>query len=102
MQNGIPAVSMNTGCDSFMPQWTKYFLHQKEIYILFDNDRAGNFGSVRTAKILGQTRCKIYNFWDFDGTGFAVDDFFIDGGSREELLDLVQTKAKYSFELGIK
>jgi hypothetical protein len=99
MQNGVPAVSMNMGCDSFMPEWIKYFTGVKEIVILFDNDQAGTLGAVRTAKILGESRCMIYNFFDFEGNGFAVDDFFIDGGTKDELFSEISTWGKRSYEL---
>lgn len=101
-QNGIPAISMNIGCDGFQAAWVKYFIHQKEIYILFDNDIAGVKGAVRTAKILGEYKCKIYNFEDFDGKGYAVDDAFIDGVSAQELLDIVYANSKHSYELLVK
>lgn len=98
-QAGIPAISMNIGCDGFMVDWVKYFIHQKEIFLLFDNDKAGNFGAIRTAKMIGQYRCKIYNFWDEDARGYAVDDWFIDGHSKEELMANVEAESKYCFEI---
>ncbi len=98
-QHGIPAVSMNTGCDSFSPEWMKYFTRQEEIILLFDHDKAGDFGATRTAKILGESRTKIYNFWDFDGKGYAIDDFFIDGNRKEYLFEIVAKESKYAFEV---
>jgi DNA primase len=98
-QNGIPAVAMNVGCDSFMTDWVKYFLYQKEVYVLFDHDKAGETGAKRVANILGQYKCKLYNMWDFEGTGFAVDDYFIEGGTKEELVKTVEANSKYVFEL---
>jgi DNA primase len=98
-QNGIPAVSMNCGCESFMPEWVAKFVHQDQIYILFDNDKAGNHGAIHTAKILGLTKCRIYNFWDVDAVGYAVDDFFIDGNSKAELMHKAHFESKYAFEL---
>lgn len=98
-QNGIPAVAMNVGCDSFQADWIKHFIHQKEIYILFDHDKAGEFGAIHTARILGEYRCKIYNMWDFDGQGFAVDDYFLEGGTANALSKLIDENSKYLFEL---
>lgn len=100
-QHGLPSVSMNMGCDSFAPEWIKYFPRIKEIYLLFDRDSAGDFGAKRTAKILGETRCRIYNFWDFD-KGYAVDDFFIDGHNKDDLLELIKKESKYAFEMDDK
>jgi len=99
MQNGLPAVSMNIGCEGFMPEWIKHFIYQKRIYILFDNDLAGRKGALRTAKILGETRCVLYNFDEFDARGFAVDDYFIDGGTKDGLLQLIEFGGKYAFEV---
>jgi DNA primase len=97
-QNGIPCVSMNTGAEGFLVEWYSYFLGQKEIYILFDNDPAGKKGAMRTAKILGEYKCKLYNFEEYD-EHFDANDFFIMGGTKDEFLDLVYTKSKYIFEL---
>ncbi len=99
-QLGIPAVSMNIGSEGFMPEWVKYFVRQKEIYLLFDRDSAGDFGAIRTATILGEYRCKIYNFWGAEGKGYAVDDFLLDNANNvDELMDLVENESKYSFEV---
>jgi hypothetical protein len=96
-QFGVPACSMNIGAEGFQAKWSKYFTRVKEINILFDRDSAGDAGALRIAKILGQHRCKIYNFFDFDAK-FAVDDFFLDGHSMEELEELVKEQGKYAFE----
>lgn len=99
---GSPSISMNVGCEAFQPTWITFFKNCKEIIILFDNDKAGNKGAIRTAKILGETRCKIYNFWDFDSVGYAVDDYFIDGNTKPDLLTLIKNNSKYSFELKVR
>jgi DNA primase len=97
-QMGIPACSMNIGVDGFQAKWTKYFVRQKEVILLGDNDEAGINGSLRTAKILGQHRCKIYTFNDFEGKGYAVDDFLIDGFGIEDLEERIRVFGKYAFE----
>jgi DNA primase len=98
-QYGLPAVSMNIGAEGFQASWSKYFIHVKNVIILYDNDTAGTNGAIHTSKILGLHRCKIYNFWDFDAKGFAVDDFFLDGNSLDYLNELVETKSVYPYEL---
>jgi DNA primase len=98
MQNGIPSVSSNTGAEGFMHRWFGKFLHQDEIYLIYDNDSAGRLGAIRTAKILGENRCKIYTF-DGQEKGYDANDFFIDGGTKDQFIDLVNEKSKYSFEL---
>lgn len=98
-QNGIPTVGFNCGADAFRQEWFINFINQKEIFILYDNDSAGDFGSIITSKILGLTKCRIYNFWDFSTKGYDAGNFFEEGGTKEQLLDLVTEKSKYAFEL---
>ncbi len=98
-QNNIPAVSSNTGAEGFMVDWFPYFVHQDLIYLIYDNDSAGINGAIRTAKILGETRCKLYTFADKEEKGYDANDFFIDGGTRQEFLSLIENESKYSFEL---
>lgn len=97
-QNGFPCVSMNTGAEGFLEEWFPYFSHQKEIYLLFDNDKAGIRGALRTAKILGLSRCHLYNFQDFEEAGYDANDFFMDGHTKEEFKELLETSTKYAFE----
>lgn len=96
-QNNIPAVSPSHGANTFKEEFMVRFMNKK-IIILFDNDEAGNTGSIKVAKILGQLNCKIYNFWDFK-PHYDANDWFIGGGTREELLTLIKEKAKYSFQI---
>jgi DNA primase len=98
-QNGIPCVSYTSGAEGFQKEWFHYFLYQREIFICFDNDPAGMNGSLKVAKLLGENRCKIYNFWDYEEKGYDANDFFIDGGTKDELMKLIEDKSKYSFEL---
>lgn len=95
MQNGIPAVATTT----VLPDWYGKFVKQKEIILLYDNDKAGEFEARRSAKILGQERCKIYCFWDFNDSGYDPVDFFNEGNTVESLNELVEKNSKYCFEL---
>jgi DNA primase len=97
-QMGVPACSMNIGVDGFQPTWVRYFKNIKEVVILNDNDEAGVNGSQRTARILGQHRCRIYTFNDFDAKGYAVDDFLIDGFGIEDLEERIKIFGKFAFE----
>lgn len=96
-QNGLPAVSQDDGASGFQKEWAKYFIHQKEIYLLGDNDIAGINGMIKIAKILGETRCKIYTFEDSGIEHYGADDFFIDKNSAHDLKTLLKEKSKYSF-----
>lgn len=97
-QNGIPSVSMNTGAEGFLEEWYPYFIHQREIFILFDNDPAGIKGGIRTAKILGLNRCRLYNFEEFEVKGYDANDFFKDNHTKEEFNEILNTKTRYAFE----
>lgn len=97
-QEGLASVSHNTGAGGWQEQWYKYFIHQKNIYVIFDNDQAGISGSKRVAKNLGIYRTKIFTFSGFDDK-YDVVNFFQDGGTRKDFLDLVKENSKYVFEL---
>ena len=93
---GIPVISTDSG-GNFLPQWLSKFTHITKIWIAFDNDSAGTNEAKRVAKLLGETRCKIYNFWDFDGEGYDPVDYYLQG--NKHLWELLHEKAKYSFQL---
>jgi DNA primase len=98
IQNGIPAISTNAG-EAFKPEWMDKFIYQDEIYICFDNDTAGITGARRVSKVLGLNRCKCYCFQDFDEKGYDPVDYFRDGGKKDDLLNIIETKSKYGFEI---
>jgi hypothetical protein len=100
IQNGLPAVSSNCS-GGYLGKWISRFVNIKEINILFDNDEAGNLESKRLAKFLGESRCKIYNFWDFGkfGNGYDPVDYFRDGHTANDLKKLLDDKIRYSCEV---
>ena len=91
-QNNIPAISQTGGAGTWNNEWFHYFINIKEIFIVYDNDEAGNAGAKHTAKKLGMNRAKIYNFWDYT-YGFDVTDFFKQKGTRDEFLELIKGRA---------
>lgn len=97
-QERIPSVSHNAGAGGWQDGWFKYFIRQKEIYVIFDNDRAGKNGVRKVCKNLGIYRTKVFSFDGYDDKYDCVE-FFRDGGTRDDLLDMVHTKSKYLFEL---
>ena len=97
-QNGIHAIASNSG-GGYKKEWYGKFLYQKEINILFDNDPAGLNEAKRLARFLGSERCKIYTFDDFDEKAYDPVDFFRDGYSKDDLINLINTKAKHIYEL---
>ena len=98
LQNGIPAVSSNIG-GGFRKEWYSKFLNVDRIWICFDRDTAGDNESKKLAKFFGEYRCKLYNFWEFEESGYDPVDYFRDGHSGDELLELVKEKSRYVFEL---
>lgn len=98
VQAGLPAISTTAGSECFKIEWLKYFINIDRVYILYDNDSAGNNGSKKLAEKIGLYKCKIYNFWDFKEK-YDVNDFFIDNNTSEDLLNLIETKSKYAFEM---
>ena len=83
-----------------MQDWFFNFIHQDQIYIVNDNDSAGLFGAIRTAKILGVERCKIYTFSDFEEKGYDANDWFTDKiGDGKAFMQMLEEKSKFSFEL---
>lgn len=90
-QNNIPAVSQTGGAGTWNNEWLHYFIHLHEIFIVYDNDEAGNRGAERVAKNLGVDRTRIYNYWDFDA-GFDTSDF-LQKKTKREFLETLKEKA---------
>lgn len=97
-QNSIPAVSFTAGSEGFQKSWFSKFDNQREIYLLWDNDKAGRYGVINTAAILGEFRCHAYTFDGFDEK-FGADNWFICEGNGEEFLELVEKNKKYVFQM---
>lgn len=98
MQNGIPAISTNMS-GNILLEWYHMFTGQKEIYVVFDNDSAGINEAKRVAEVLGIERCRLYNFQNFvDQKGFDPVDYFRDGRTADDFLDLVYGNAKKVYE----
>jgi twinkle protein len=98
-QEGIACVSGTTGSGNWLNEWYPYFLHQKKIFIVYDNDKAGRDGAKMVADKLGIYRCYIYTFWDYDKSGYDIVTFFNQGNTKDDLMRILNTSAKRSFEL---
>ena len=98
IQEGLPAISHNAGSEGWDDSWFKYFIGQKNIYINYDNDKAGITGAKKVAKNLGEFRCKLFNFYGYDDK-YDVIDFFRNGGTIEQYKNLIEMESKYSFEV---
>lgn len=98
VQNGLPAISSNCG-GGYLPEWYGRFTKQKKINIVFDNDDAGIKEATKLANFLGVNRCKIYTFKEFDEPGYDPVDFFRDGNSVDDFVNLVSRESKYVCEI---
>ena len=101
IQNGLPAVSSNSG-GGYKKEWYFKFIDQKKIYLVFDNDNAGIKEASRLANFLGVDRCIIYTFSDFvnpEENGYDPVDFFLDGGTKDDLITLIREKGKHVYEI---
>ncbi len=78
-QLGIPAICSNSGL-AWQQNWNKYILKFNQIYVLFDNDSAGIFGTRRAANKLLNRGYGL--FWpDFMPNKFDVNECFLKYGA---------------------
>jgi hypothetical protein len=96
-QLGYPAMSHVGGAGGWQEEWFKYFLNQKEIFYISDNDSAGFKGAKKVSKSLGEGRVKIILYLG-EKEKYDTVDFFRDGHSTEEFDKLVED-SKFTFEL---
>lgn len=98
-QNGIPAISTTNSLSGFSPEWYSKFLGVKEIIIFGDYDKAGIKEARRVCKTLGETRCKLFIYDKVDQKGYDPVDFFRDGHTKDELMELVEKEGKFIYEV---
>lgn len=98
LQNKIPAISTNCG-GGYLPEWYGRFVNIKKINFVFDNDKAGVSEAKKLSKFFGELRCKIYTFEDFEEERYDPVDYFNDGHSGDEFLEMVKKGGKYLYEL---
>jgi DNA primase len=97
-QEGIPCVSHNAGSEGWDDRWFKYFIHQREVIVCYDNDDAGRTGAAKVAKNLGLYRTKIFTF-EGQSKGFDIIDWFNNGYDIDEFLFTVDRQAKYLYQI---
>lgn len=88
-QEGVPCVSHTLGSEGWNDKWNHLFDPFNIIYIIYDNDLAGFSGALKLSKKLGYSRCRIYNFFDFEEK-FDVIDFFNSGNSADDFIKLTE------------
>ncbi len=101
-QYGIPAISHTAGADGWNKEWFKYFINQKKIYLVYDNDDAGRNGAKKVAKELGVYRTKIYTFEGLKDKCDVVEYFRSNLGDQDDLKIDIRDRSKFEFEIGDK
>jgi len=96
-QNNIPAVSQTSGSGYWNTKWNTQLIRMKEIYVFYDNDEAGYKGVNLVAKNFGY-KAKVYNFQHSDKKGYDITDYFKEGHTREDFMNLLK-RAKYYWEI---
>lgn len=89
IQNGFKAVTGTAGARTFLQEWADGIT--KDVTILYDHDDPGRLGSLKAAQIISERGHKVsLARWPQDKTkGYDVSDFFMQGGTADELRDIV-------------
>ncbi len=96
-QHGFVAVSGTGGCNTFLPEWCRYF-HGWHVVIVYDTDRPGREGAamvlrelardIRAGKVLSAKNLVLPFASPADGKDLT--DWFKAGGTREKLIELIE------------
>lgn len=80
MANGVPAITSTHGALTFKKEWVDLIPNTTEVYICFDNDKAGKDGSERIARMIVEAGVKDVKKIILPpevGEGGDITDFFI-------------------------
>lgn len=72
---GFPAICSTGGAGTFRADWAAYFQPIKQVYIVFDKDRAGRTGADKAARLI--PHAKIFAWPEYVEEGTDVTDFFV-------------------------
>lgn len=97
-QEGFPAVSHTGGSHGWKKEWFKYFIRQKQIFVVADNDAAGKNGAKKIAEQLGTYKVKILLFED-KPERYDTVDFFREGNTLDKFKEMLYNRSKYVFEI---
>lgn len=100
-QAGFNALTATSGAGTFSLKWIPHFKNKK-VWIVFDNDKAGEVGAIRIAGMLNahEIECYICQIPVVLGPKADVTDFFINGGTADSFESLIIKKAR-KFEIDI-
>jgi len=92
-QYGIPAVSQTGGSGYWNVDWNKYFVGLKHIFIVYDNDEAGEKGAENLVKNFGNKA----SFFTYTGFPPKTDttDFLKDHTGNDFIRLVIENARKY-------
>lgn len=91
LQNKLPAVTHTGGAAVFKAEWAIHF-KDKNVWIAYDEDSAGDQGAIKAAQVLKQVANSVHRLkWGTGIKGGDTTDFFVlNGGSRDDVYMLMQ------------
>lgn len=98
-QLGFPTVCTTNGALSWNVGWIRYFTNINSITYIADNDAPGVSAAKSVISSLGSSRTKVLRFKD-RAEKYGVVDFIRDGGTRDELAELLRNSSVYGFQKG--
>lgn len=101
-QHGFPAVSSTAGAETFKKEWVKKFKEVKNVFICYDNDKAGRKGAKKLAKLFKKKAIIVKLPKPKKAKKVDLTDYFTSLGKTSsdfaQLLDKAKSQ-KYDFKL---
>ena len=97
-QYGFPAATPTSGAGTFNPEWTKLFRGKEALYILQDNDVAGQRAAIALAEHLYRVVPVFIVPWptDFPDKGDITDFFVAWKRTPKDFQDMLDTATQYT------
>lgn len=92
LQHGLPAITHTAGANTFKVEWAKHF-KDKDVYIAYDEDQAGDKGAQKVRRVLEGTARSIHRVkLDTGIKGGDVTDFFLACGRRfDDMMEVIKS-----------
>ncbi len=90
---GYSVVGVTGGAGTINPGWIKQLEKYKTIYLVYDNDEAGQKGAKEMARRLGLERCFNIVLPEKD-----VNQWVINGGTKEAFRELIQASMRFEID----
>lgn len=91
LQHKLPAVTHTGGAAVFKAEWAIHF-KDKNVWIAYDEDAAGDTGAIKASQVLKQVANSVHRLkWGTGIKGGDTTDFFVlNGGSRDDVYALME------------